>query len=229
MLKRVCRVNTRMCLLYTATAILYSSAFCKMGRLVPPPRLDGKMTVGVLALQGGSVHRYSPTTADFSREIREHRMHVSVSLDSWHVVCPKRDSRACNDFVKQLIDVGRPIGVAMNLPKITLLEDDRASSYVRGLRDSNGMQMVLLVASNNRKDRYDLIKKQACCEIGIPTQVAAAQMVSAQFIFPLCQTLLPMWHLCVASTFVFSPHGTCFFRDMHQHKSQLQNRTLSPS
>lgn len=125
-------------------------------------------------MQASATHRYSATTADFSREIRDHQMHVTVSIDRWLVVCPQRESRACNDFIKQLVDVGRPIGVAMSLPQTVWLEDDRTGSYVRELRDKGAsMQLVLLVVPNNRKERYDLIKKQACCEIGIPTQVCS--------------------------------------------------------
>ncbi|XP_077548297.1 piwi-like protein 1 [Haemaphysalis longicornis] len=132
-------------------------------------------------IQASATHRYSATTADFSREIRDHQMHVTVSVDRWLVVCPQRESRACNDFIKQLVDVGRPIGVAMSLPQTVWLEDDRTGHYLRELRDKGAsMQLVLLVVPNNRKERYDLIKRHACCEIGIPTQVVLARTISNQ-------------------------------------------------
>lgn len=147
--------------------------------LVP---ITGRVLPQEKVLQAGTTYRYNSVTADFSREIRDHNMHVSVPVNSWLVVCPQRESRACNDFVKQLIDVSRPIGVSMAAPRFIWMDNDKGTTYTSEMRPENtaSAQLVLLVVPNNRKERYDVIKKHACCEVGIPTQVVMSRTISNQ-------------------------------------------------
>lgn len=144
--------------------------------------ITGRILPKEKVLQAGNTYWYNATTADFSREIRDHPMHVSVPVNSWLVLCPQRESRACSDFVKQLIDVSRPIGLSMASPRFIWTKDDKNTTYTSEIRPENtaGVQLVLVVVPNNQKGRYDAIKKHACCDVGIPTQVVVSRTISNQ-------------------------------------------------
>uniref|UniRef100_A0A224YKC6 Aubergine n=1 Tax=Rhipicephalus zambeziensis TaxID=60191 RepID=A0A224YKC6_9ACAR len=140
------------------------------GRVLPAERIG----------QGDRSHRYNPQTADFSRETRDQRLHMTVNIESWLVICPKREEPNTTEFVRTLLSVCPPMGLGMGQPQIVQLDDDRAGNYVRALHDvgaSGNLQLAMLVLPNNRKDRYDMIKKQACVDLGLHTQVILARTI----------------------------------------------------
>ncbi|XP_050023605.1 piwi-like protein 1 [Dermacentor andersoni] len=142
--------------------------------------IDGRTLPPEKVMQSGQVYRYSPATADFSREMRDKRLHVAVAIDSWLVVCPKREEANVTEFVRNLMSVCPPMGVRMGQPQMLQLDDDRAGNYVRALHELGGggnLQLALIVVPNNRKDRYDMIKKQACVDLGLHTQVILARTI----------------------------------------------------
>ncbi|KAL3183271.1 hypothetical protein MRX96_000252 [Rhipicephalus microplus] len=121
-----------------------------------------------------------PRTADFSRETCDQPLHITVNIQSWLVICPKRDESNTTEFVRTLLSVCPPMGLGLGQPQIVQLEDDRAGNYVRALHDvgaSGNLQLAMLVLANNRKDRYDMIKKQACVDLGLHTQVILSRTI----------------------------------------------------
>uniref|UniRef100_A0A224YID3 Aubergine n=1 Tax=Rhipicephalus zambeziensis TaxID=60191 RepID=A0A224YID3_9ACAR len=142
--------------------------------------IDARTLPPEKVMQGQQVYRYSPSTADFSREMRDKRLHVAVAIDTWLVVCPKRDEANVTEFVRTLMSVCPPMGLQMGQPQMLQLDDDRAGNYVRALHEIGGsgnLQLALIVVPNNRKDRYDMIKKQACVDLGIHTQVILSRTI----------------------------------------------------
>lgn len=140
-------------------------------------------------MQGQQVYRYSPTTADFSREMRDKRLHMTANIDNWLVVCPRRDDVNTTEFVRTLLSVCPPMGLRMGQPQMLQLDDDRAGNYVRALHDvcgSGNLQLALVVVPNNRKDRYDMIKKQACVDLGLHTQVHVVPLSPDRLTFVGC-------------------------------------------
>ncbi|KAL1470729.1 hypothetical protein MTO96_024086 [Rhipicephalus appendiculatus] len=112
--------------------------------------------------------------------MRDKRLHVAVAIDTWLVVCPKRDEANVTEFVRTLMSVCPPMGLQMGQPQMLQLDDDRAGNYVRALHEIGGsgnLQLALIVVPNNRKDRYDMIKKQACVDLGIHTQVILSRTI----------------------------------------------------
>ncbi|GLV46571.1 aubergine, partial [Carabus blaptoides fortunei] len=54
------------------------------------------------------------------------------------------------------------------------ITDDRPATYIDGLEYSIGKfnpNLILCVASNNKSDRYNAIKKKCCVDRGVPSQV----------------------------------------------------------
>lgn len=130
-------------------------------------------------IQGTHSYSYNASTADFSREMRDKQMHVAAQLDDWLVLLPSRDKRNGMEFVRNLMSVCPPMGIRINEPRIVEMDDDRGGSYVRLLQQfaTPDCKLALAVLPNNRKDRYDIIKKQACVDMGLQTQVILSKTI----------------------------------------------------
>ncbi|XP_077497906.1 piwi-like protein 1 [Amblyomma americanum] len=119
--------------------------------------IDARVLPPKKVMQGSNAYRYSEATADFSRETR--------------------DTANVTEFVRTLMSVCPPMGVKIAQPRLVLLNDDRPSGFVQGLNQlarGGNIQLAMIVLPNNRKDRYDLIKKEACIDLGLHTQVILA-------------------------------------------------------
>ncbi|ESO84641.1 hypothetical protein LOTGIDRAFT_168499 [Lottia gigantea] len=72
------------------------------------------------------------------------------------------------------------------------LQNDRNETFLETLRKNltERIQMVLIVVPNNKKDRYDAIKKFCCVEHPVPSQVVVARTLSKkQMLMSLPQCL----------------------------------------
>ncbi|KAK8774268.1 hypothetical protein V5799_011196 [Amblyomma americanum] len=131
-------------------------------------RIDARVLPPEKVMQGSNAYRYSAATA------RDRPLHVAVAVESWIVLCHRREEANVTEFVRTLMSVCPPMGVKMSQPRLVLLDDDRPSGFVEALRQlakAGNIQLALIVFPNNRKDRYDLIKKDACVDLGLHTQV----------------------------------------------------------
>ncbi|XP_077505848.1 piwi-like protein 1 [Amblyomma americanum] len=142
--------------------------------------IDARVLPPEKVMQGSNAYRYSAATANFSRETRDRPMHVAVAVESWIVLCHRREEANVTEFVRTLMSVCPPMGVKIAQPRLVLLDDDRPSGFVQGLNQlarGGNIQLALIVLPNNRKDRYDIIKKEACVDLGLHTQVILARTI----------------------------------------------------
>lgn len=123
---------------------------------------------------------YDPKTADFSREMRGKPMELCRDLRIWTVIVSRRDYPKFEDFLQSLKRVCPPMGMRVNNPEVITIEDDRINSFIGAMRRGIGpeTEMILIIVPNNRKDRYDAIKKVACIDIPVPSQVVVARTLS---------------------------------------------------
>jgi aubergine-like protein len=58
-------------------------------------------------------------------------------------------------------------------PQMIQLPNDRSETFIRAIENNTNPQidLVCCVLTNNRKDRYDAIKKVLCVDCPIPSQV----------------------------------------------------------
>ncbi|KAK8766381.1 hypothetical protein V5799_006842 [Amblyomma americanum] len=66
-------------------------------------------------MQGSNAYRYSAATADFSRETRDRRLYVAVAVESWIILCHRREEANVTEFVRTLISVCPPMGVKIGI------------------------------------------------------------------------------------------------------------------
>ncbi|XP_075541342.1 piwi-like protein 1 isoform X4 [Dermacentor variabilis] len=142
--------------------------------------IDARQVQPERVIHGNNIRsNVNPMTADFSREMRDKTMFKAIQIRSWVVVCTRRDMQNAQDFVRELMCVGPPMGVTMQQPQLVALDDDRVGSYINGLKNvSRDTELLMAVFPNNRKDRYDSLKKVACVDMGLHTQVMLGRTIS---------------------------------------------------
>ncbi|CAF5003947.1 unnamed protein product, partial [Rotaria socialis] len=65
-------------------------------------------------------------------------------------------------------------GMRVEYPEIAELQNDRPETYLKALEQyclNQQYNLVLCVLSNNRKDRYDALKKFLCMDTAVPSQM----------------------------------------------------------
>ncbi|CAF3978213.1 unnamed protein product [Rotaria sp. Silwood2] len=124
--------------------------------------------------------RYNYNEADWSRDGRNMRHISAKSLNHWIVVFPGRDEQISLGLIDALMQVCNPFGMHVEYPYIQQLVNDRPESYLQALKDSipRNTDLVLCVLSNNRKDRYDALKKFLCLDNPVPSQMVLTKTLS---------------------------------------------------
>lgn len=62
----------------------------------------------------------------------------------------------------------------VEFPDIAEIQNDRPETYLKALEEyclAQQYNLILCVLSNNRKDRYDALKKFLCMDVAVPSQV----------------------------------------------------------
>ncbi|GFY37292.1 piwi-like protein 1 [Trichonephila inaurata madagascariensis] len=124
-------------------------------------------------VQGQEKYLYDQKSGDFSREMRGKHMHSARHLDEWVVFCTRQDESKARDFLQSLYKVCPPMGMRVRQPRVINVRDDKTSSFLEAIRTNTfrNTQMVTCIVPNNKKDRYDAIKKTTCLDFAVPSQV----------------------------------------------------------
>ena len=118
-------------------------------------------------------------SGDFSKEIRGKGMFVPVKISEWVIVATQRDRQLVDEFANTLNRVCKPLGVNLNRPQVQTLENDRTSTYVEACKAvPASVQIVVVLLSNNNKDRYEAIKKIFCIDHPIASQMVVQKTLS---------------------------------------------------
>ena len=148
-------------------------------RVMPPEKI----------FQRSGGFQYKPSDADWSREMKGHQLISAVPLNKFLLLFSRRDSAKAQDFFNCLAKVGPPMGMQIADPIVCELADDRTDTFLRTIKDNltDDLQMVICLLPNNRKDRYDAIKKFCCVEHPVPSQVILGRTLNKkQTLFSVC-------------------------------------------
>jgi len=151
------------------------------GRVFPPEAMQ----------QATAKFSYKAAEADWSRDTRGQRLIAAVNIDKWLLLSTQRDQNVAADFTQTLQKVCGPMGMNVKPPTMLKLSSDDARTFSNTLKDNlsagDGNQIVVCIVPNNRKDRYDAIKKICCVERPIPSQVVVSRTLSKkQMLMSVC-------------------------------------------
>ena len=148
-------------------------------RVAPPEKI----------FQKNSSYSYRPGDAEWSREMKGNELINTVPLTKYLLLFSRRDSAKAQDFFNNLAKVGPPMGMPIADPIVCELADDRTDTFLRAIKDNldKKIQMVICLLPNNRKDRYDAIKKFCCVEYPVPSQVILGRTLNKKHtLFSVC-------------------------------------------
>ncbi|XP_054611859.1 piwi-like protein 1 [Dunckerocampus dactyliophorus] len=139
------------------------------GRVLPPERI----------FQESRSYSYNPRTADWMREMRGLAVISSPPLQNWLLLYTRRNTKEAQSLLQTLHKVTPPLRIL--LQKAVMIEyEDHQESLLRTLQQNvgNEIQMVVVILSSNRKDKYDSIKKYLCVDCPTPSQCVLARTLS---------------------------------------------------
>ncbi|KAF6729960.1 Piwi-like protein 1 [Oryzias melastigma] len=129
--------------------------------------------------QGQRSYEYNPMSGDWSREMRGIPIISSPPLNDWILLYTRRNSNEAQSLLQTLGKVSGPLG--LRLQRAVMIEyEDHQESLLRALRENVGgsTQMVVVILPNNRKDKYDNVKKYLCVECPTPSQCVVSRTLS---------------------------------------------------
>uniref|UniRef100_A0A3Q2Z002 Piwi-like RNA-mediated gene silencing 1 n=3 Tax=Hippocampus comes TaxID=109280 RepID=A0A3Q2Z002_HIPCM len=139
------------------------------GRVLPPERI----------LQESRSYGYNPRTAEWAKEMRGLPVIYSPPLHNWLLLCTRRNNREAQSLLETLYKVAAPLRISLQKAQVIEYEDHQ-ESLLRSLQHNvrTETQMVVVVLTSNRKDKYDSIKKYLCVACPTPSQCVVARTIS---------------------------------------------------
>jgi len=145
-------------------------------------QMTGRSLAAEAMFQKSCQFSYKISEADWSKETRGKPLIATVNMLQWVLLSTKRDEKIATDFISTLKRVCGPMGMQVADPEQIRLSDDTARGYTASLKEriKPETQIVVCIVPNNRKDRYDAIKKLCCVERPVPSQVVVTRTLSKQ-------------------------------------------------
>uniref|UniRef100_A0A182QY29 Uncharacterized protein n=1 Tax=Anopheles farauti TaxID=69004 RepID=A0A182QY29_9DIPT len=118
--------------------------------------------------------------AEWGQAFRNNRMLESVELRRWAILVEGSASRCASDFLRCMMEVAHAMGFRISEPQYIAVRDRSNAAYTNSLTHAamQDPQMVVIVVPNEDTQRYNAIKKLACLNYGIPTQVLKQRTIT---------------------------------------------------
>lgn len=119
--------------------------------------------------------------AEWTRELRNIELVQGIPLQNWVIIYSARAAPAAKNFIANLARAGSAIGLKSGAPVDVPLQRDGAGDYTQAIRDRyvpGQTQLVVCILPDDRKDRYDAIKKYCVADTGIVSQCMLARTLN---------------------------------------------------
>ncbi|KAM4577685.1 piwi-like protein 1 [Odontesthes bonariensis] len=159
--------------------------------------LTGRVIGGERIFQGSKSFDYNPQTADWSREMRGVPLISAPPLNNWFMFHTRRNANEAQSLLQTLGKVSGPLG--LRIQRAVMVEfDDHKESLLKALQHNIGpdTQMVVVVLPNNRKDKYDSLKKFLCVDCPVPSQCVLSRTLSRPQALMTVATKIAMQMVC---------------------------------
>lgn len=131
-----------------------------------------------LAFGGGRLKKLDER-ADWGNDIKGLQVFSNVPLNKWLILYPGNKRQAANVFLNTFAQIIDGMGIRANGPIEIQMPTDHADMVVNTLKQNitPDTQLVVVLVSNKRKDRYDAIKRVCCLEKPVSSQVCTTQLL----------------------------------------------------
>uniref|UniRef100_A0A671UB74 Piwi-like RNA-mediated gene silencing 1 n=1 Tax=Sparus aurata TaxID=8175 RepID=A0A671UB74_SPAAU len=159
--------------------------------------LNGRVLPAEKIFQGSRSYMYDPWTAEWAKEMRGMSLISSPPLDNWIIFHTRRNGNEAQSLLQTLQKVSGPLGIHIKRP-IMVQYEDQQESLLRSLQQNVGpqMQMVVVVLPNNRKDKYDSVKKYLCVDCPVSSQCVISRTLSRPHTLMTVATKIAMQMVC---------------------------------
>ncbi|XP_030382857.1 protein aubergine-like [Scaptodrosophila lebanonensis] len=129
---------------------------------------------------GNQKHYTCDNRADWTGEFHKTAMYGHVDIKRWIVITPKRSLRETQDFVKLCIRAAAGMKMTISEPRYDEIPDDRNGSYSQAIDKAASLdpQIVMIVLKTSNEEKYACIKKRACVDRPVPSQVVTLRVIA---------------------------------------------------
>nr|XP_020446024.1 LOW QUALITY PROTEIN: piwi-like protein 1 [Monopterus albus] len=141
--------------------------------------LTGRVLQTEKIFQASRSYDYDLRTADWSRQMRGIPLTKCPPLNNWLMFYTRRNSTEAQSLLQTLDKVSGPLGVRMQ--RAVMIEyEDHPEALIRALQHNVGsqMDMVVVILSSSRQDKYSGVKKYLCVDCPTPSQCVLARTLS---------------------------------------------------
>lgn len=115
-------------------------------------------------------------SADWNRGASANHVIKPIALDSWLLIYTTAEAYRMHELVKCLRHLGTKNGITIRDPlKVEIKGRVSTVDYIKAIRggynDSTQLVFVVMRGPEEIQERYDAIKKECCCELGVPSQL----------------------------------------------------------
>ncbi|XP_068083901.1 piwi-like protein Siwi [Anabrus simplex] len=136
--------------------------------------LKGRVLPNEFIKVGNDVSFHSGTQNNWGREISGQALLCTPVLREWGIVVPCGFSRPAHSFIATLTEVATRMHFCIKPPCVQEIFDEQTTSYIDGIDSitrKKNPELLMLMLPTRRTDRYNVMKKRGCVDLGIPTQV----------------------------------------------------------
>lgn len=123
-----------------------------------------------------------PDRADWTRQATSWPVFKNVDINNWVIMYTERDAPIAEDFLGNLREVARVLGIKFCAPRVVRLPNDSAMTYVnygkREVKNTDQMVVLLTPGKGQREDRYSACKRLYSCDIPVPCQFIRCGTIS---------------------------------------------------
>lgn len=144
-----------------------------------PASLDGRVLALETLMFGSNRVLQLKEKADWGFDMKNMQMLSAVNLNNWIIVYPSSKRHAASMFAQTYSEVIRSMGIQARQPREVQVTQDSPEQLVNSLKQNidGNTQMVVVVVTSKRKDRYDAVKRICCLEKPVPSQVCTSMII----------------------------------------------------
>jgi len=144
-----------------------------------PASISGRVLLAESLMFGRGVVKQLNEKADWGNDMKGLHMLSSIPLNDWIVVYSNAKRNSANLFIQTYSEVIRSMGINAQRPKEIAVAQDSPDLLANTLKQNitDSTQLVVVIVSSKRKDRYDAIKRTCCLEKPVPSQVCTSQII----------------------------------------------------
>jgi aubergine-like protein len=124
-----------------------------------------------------------PQSAEWSREMKQINLIQTFNLTNWVLISSVKTGAQAAEFSRVIQQVGKPFGIEVAKPKEVGLQNDSAGGFVQAIKENyvhGQTQLVVCILPDQRKERYDAIKKYCVSEQGIVSQCVLSKTIAKE-------------------------------------------------